>query len=74
MIQLIYLGKSACLSVQMKCKIKIMQVQKDVLGDFSDRVLRHLGEHGIAQLVETNCSQTSDSILARNSAMNYCNG
>lgn len=40
--------QSARLAVEVESEVQIMQVQEDVLGHLANRVLRHLGEDGVA--------------------------
>lgn len=39
-----------------------MQVEENLLGDSSDGVLRHLGEHGVAQLIEAGSGDTRSAV------------
>ncbi len=41
------------LPIEVECEIEVVEVKKNILSQSPDGVLRHLGEDGVAELIET---------------------
>lgn len=56
------LGQRPSLPAQVEVEVKAVQVKEHILGNLADGVLGHLGEDGVAQLIEGCRSCTSNAI------------
>ena len=54
--------QSSSLLGQMEGEVKWVQVEEHIPGHTSDRTLRHLSKHCIAQLIESSSSSTGNTI------------
>ena len=54
-----------CVPVEVEAEIEVVQVQKDVLRDLPDGLLRDAREHGVASLVEGQGSGAGQAVCKK---------